>query len=225
MSSHIGTVTFGPRWWLVWCNAHTHPGGNMPAARKTQTAKTAKTTTRKPRAAAAAAPAPAKTAKSLDDAIARITFKDAAEQVLRAGDGPMKVKQIAELGDPAGPPGPRRQDPRRHPRRPPDRRRQQGRPVRQDRARHLRRPRDQPPRRRQAPDRAARPRSPRPPRPIAEDAGTDPTPARRWRWSRPRTPPPERPRRRASSANAPPRRGVRRSGRSAVRSDLDGATI
>lgn len=72
----------------------------MPAARKTQTAKTAKTTTRKPRAAAAAAPAPAKTAKSLDDAIARITFKDAAEQVLRAGDGPMKVKAIAEQAIP-----------------------------------------------------------------------------------------------------------------------------
>ena len=50
--------------------------------------------------AAAAAPAPAKTAASLDEAIARITFKDAAEQVLRAGDGPMKVKQIAELAIP-----------------------------------------------------------------------------------------------------------------------------
>lgn len=78
----------------------------MPAARKTTTRKTtnghkiaAKATTRKP-AAAAAAPAPAKTAASLDAAIARITFKDAAEQVLRAGDGPMKVKQIAELAIP-----------------------------------------------------------------------------------------------------------------------------
>ena len=72
----------------------------MPAARKTNTAKTAKTTTRKPRAAAAAAPAPAKTAASLEAAIERLTFKDAAEQVLREAAGPMKVKEIGELAIP-----------------------------------------------------------------------------------------------------------------------------
>ena len=39
-----------------------------------------------------ATPAPAE--------LERVTFKDAAEQVLRAGDGPMKVKAIAELAIP-----------------------------------------------------------------------------------------------------------------------------
>jgi hypothetical protein len=78
----------------------------MPAARKTQTPKTAKTTTRKPRAAAAAAPAP-----TAEFSIKRVTFKDAAEQVLRAGDGPMKVKAIAELAIPLVTPTPQGKTP------------------------------------------------------------------------------------------------------------------
>jgi HB1, ASXL, restriction endonuclease HTH domain len=73
----------------------------MPAARKTQTPKTTKTTTRKPRAAAAAAPAP-----TAEFSIKRVTFKDAAEQVLRAAAGPMKVKAIAELAIPLVTPTP-----------------------------------------------------------------------------------------------------------------------
>jgi hypothetical protein len=78
----------------------------MPAARKTQTPKTAKTTTRKPRAAAAAAPAP-----TAEFSIKRVTFKDAAEQVLRAAAGPMKVKAIAELAIPLVTPTPQGKTP------------------------------------------------------------------------------------------------------------------
>ena len=81
----------------------------------------------------------------------KVTFKDAAEKVLRNADGPMKVKAIAEIAVPLVRPVTDRQDPGRDARRAPDHRRQQGRPVRQDRARHLRRPRDQPQGRRQAP--------------------------------------------------------------------------
>jgi hypothetical protein len=78
----------------------------MPAARKTNTAKTAKSTTRKPRAAAAAAPAP-----TAEFSIKRVTFKDAAEQVLRAAAGPMKVKAIAELAIPLVTPTPQGKTP------------------------------------------------------------------------------------------------------------------
>jgi hypothetical protein len=84
----------------------------MPAARKTtKTTKTTPAKTPRKRAAAAAAPTPTKSAKSLDEAIARITFKDAAEQVLRAADGPMKVKQIGELAIPLVTPTPQGKTP------------------------------------------------------------------------------------------------------------------
>jgi hypothetical protein len=63
----------------------------MPATRKTKT--------------------PAKSAKALDEAIARITFKDAAERVLREGTGPMKVKEIAELAIPLVTPTPQGKTP------------------------------------------------------------------------------------------------------------------
>ena len=96
---------------------------------------------RKPRKKAAA-PAPA-----ADEP--RVTFKDAAEQVLRAGDGPMKVKAIAAAAVPLVRPVPQGKTPAGAGSAP-GRRREQGRPVHQDRARHLRRPRAEPPRRRQA---------------------------------------------------------------------------
>jgi HB1, ASXL, restriction endonuclease HTH domain len=54
---------------------------------------------------------PAHSAKTLDDAIARITFKDAAERVLREGTGPMKVKEIAELAIPLVTPTPQGKTP------------------------------------------------------------------------------------------------------------------
>ena len=101
-------------------------------ATKTTKTKTAssKTTTRKPaarkpRAAAATTTAPlSRTAKdkaidkvageladnpAIAAAVAgaeRVTFKDAAERVLRAADGPLKVKAIAELAIPLVSPAP-----------------------------------------------------------------------------------------------------------------------
>lgn len=68
----------------------------MPTKSTTATTKTP----RKRAAAATTAPAPSKTTTD------RVTFKDAAEKVLRDAAGPMKVKAIAELAIPLVTPAP-----------------------------------------------------------------------------------------------------------------------
>ena len=79
----------------------------------------------------------------------RVTFKDAAEKVLRDADGPMKVKAIAELAIPLVTPGrPARRRPRPSARTWSSTRTRAAGSSRP--RRHVRRPRDQPARRRQA---------------------------------------------------------------------------
>ena len=67
------------------------PGPRPPPPRRPAKTKTASKTT---------------ASKTTPTGTERVTFKDAAEKVMRAGDGPMKVKAIAEQAIPLVSPAP-----------------------------------------------------------------------------------------------------------------------